>query len=193
MQIVAVLAGLLLACLPWPVAADTIDCTAAGALWSDSDPPIDLTHIFCGDVDRRDAALEGYHALAKSHSDGEAEIREIYDGPNADGVSRAVICLPGSKAAGVRRRCKCSSLFPGDWSVEQVTEAIQLALRDGRTDRRGFFRGPGGSGFAVEGWLVPAHRARAACGAERCVATAYPVFEDDDTGKAEPWFCPLSR
>jgi hypothetical protein len=120
-------------------------------------------------------------------------IRERYAGPNADGVSRAVVCLPEAPAVAGRRSCKCSSLFPDDWSVEQVVEAVLTALRRGRTDSRGFFHGPGGAGFAVEGWLVPRDRARRACGAARCVATAWPAFESDATGRPLPWDCPLPR
>ncbi|MEX2629466.1 MAG: EndoU domain-containing protein [Tistlia sp.] len=182
---------LLLAAVPG-VAAEAPDCTAAETLWSETDPPLDLSHLFCGERDPRDASLGGYHALAGARSPGEPAIRERYAGPNADGVSRAIVCLPET-AGTARRSCKCSSLFPDDWSVGQVVEAVLTALRRGRTDARGFFRGPGGSGFAVEGWLVPAAQARALCGAERCIATAWPAYEDDRSGRALPWRCPLPR
>ncbi|SMF32268.1 EndoU nuclease [Tistlia consotensis] len=176
-----------------PATAAAPDCSRAATVWSASDPPVDLTHLFCGEVDRHRSALEGYHALAGERSAGEPEIRQRYAGPNADGVSRAVVCLTGARAAGLRRPCKCSSLFPADWSVGRVVAAILAALRDGSTDGRGFFRGASGAGFTVEGWLVPARRARAACGAARCVATAWPAFEDDASGEALPWSCPLPR
>lgn len=169
------------------------DCHAAEPVWSSSDPPIDLTHIFCGERDPRNDSIGGYHALAGTRTAGEAAIRERYAGPNADGVSRAVVCLPEAAAAIGRRSCKCSSLFPDDWSVERVVEAVLTALRRGRTDSRGFFRGPGGGGFAIEGWLVPRDRARRACGARRCIATAWPAFESDATGRPLPWDCPLPR
>lgn len=184
-----VLAFLLAGAL-WPTPAPAYDCGSAEPRWSPNHPPIDLAHIFCGVRDERDSTLRGYHALAERRDAGEPEIRRRYAGPNADGVSRAVVCLPGQ---GLRQPCKCSSLFPDHWTVERVTAAVLNALESGRVDRRGFFRGPGGDGFVVEGWLVPRASARRRCGADRCVASAWPAYEEDATGKARPWACPLSR
>lgn len=167
------------------------DCESGARLWSQTEPPLDLTHLFCGERDPRDGGLEGYHALAGVRTPGEAAIRERYAGPNADGVSRAVVCAADAAAGGAKASCKCSSLFPDDWSVERVVAAVLSALERGRADGRGFFRGPGGAGFAVEGWLILGARARRACGAERCVATAWPAFEADADGRALPWHCPL--
>ncbi len=179
-----------------PLAAEpavSVDCESGERAWSDGETPVDLTHVLCGELDSRDGAIEGYHALAGARGPGEAEIRERYAGPNADGVTRAVVCLPPALAEGARRPCKCSSLFPDDWGAGRVLAAIAAALREGTVDGRGFFRGPGGGGFAVEGWLIRGARARAACGAERCVATAWPAFEEDADGSARPWRCPLPR
>ena len=175
----------------WPAASAPIDCSRPGTQWSKTDPPVNLTHIFCGVLHDDDRALRGYHALAGRHTPGEARIERRYAGPNADRVTRAIVCLPHERAVGAVSPCKCSSMFPDDWTVEQVLDAIVTAVKTGRVDPRGFFRGPSGTGFAVVGWLLPPDTARARCGSDLCVATAWPAYADETSGEEVPWFCPL--
>lgn len=132
-------------------------------MWSQTRPPINLTHVFCGEVNRRGRPV-GYHALAGERTPGEAEIVERRPAAGPDAPYEAQICVQPDE--GGRPRCKRSTLFPDDWSQDEVVAAILQAWRDRtRLSRAGQWCGPSGRGFTVAGWLLPGREA---------INTAYP-------------------
>ncbi|MGO1118473.1 EndoU domain-containing protein [Rhodovibrionaceae bacterium A322] len=155
-----------------------LDCQAPRAQWSKSSPPVNLTHIFCGEV-KASGKPTGYHALAKERTAGEALVARLLADPNSAGVYKARVCMgPEAPKAGEPKSetgaCKFSSMFPDDWDQEKVLTAILHAYetsgkgqgKDGLP--KGKWRGKSGQGFLIEGWLLP--------NAER-INTAYPLYE----------------
>ena len=145
------LALLLLAAAP----ARAFECGDAGQVWSETSPPVNLTHLFCGEVNRRGEAV-GYHATLGARSEGEARLERILDPPDEAGIYVALVCRDEAPA----RACKRSTLFPDHLSADEVLTAVLQAYGQRvRLDRRGKWCGPTDLGFAVEGWLLPGREA----------------------------------
>lgn len=143
-----------------PVAA--FDCTTPGPVWSETSPPVNLSHLFCGEVNRRGEAV-GYHATLGRRSEGEARIARLLQPPDDKGIYVALACRDEARA----RRCKRSTFFPDSLDAEAVLAAVLQAYHGReRLDGRGKWCGPTDFGFAVEGWLLPGREA---------VNTAWPV------------------
>lgn len=157
-------------------AAKLVDCAADRPQWSASVPPVNLRHVFCGEVNRRGRAV-GYHALGGAREPGEARIAAVTAPPDANRVYAARICLEpeAPPSAAGPPLCKLSTLFPDDWSEAEVLAAILNAYRRGAVDGRGKWRGPSGRGFDIEGWLLP--------GEER-INTAWPLRDGRASGFA---------
>lgn len=142
-----------------------VACEGARAEWSASDPPVNLTHVFCGEV-KADGRAVGFHARPGGVDPETARVVEIEDGPNAEGVYTARIQVRPPGGSWARADDKFSSLFPDSLSVEEVVQAILTAYRDSGT-RQGKWRGDSGLGFTIEGWLLPG---------EEKINTAYPIY-----------------
>jgi hypothetical protein len=160
------LALLCLVLLAWPSAAPraedlSVDCQAAQPQWSVSQPPVNLTHIFCGE--RKGDRVTGYHALAEHWTAGEARVARFVRTRNSRGVYVAWICLEA-------RLCKASSMFPDHWPAERVLAAILEAFADARIEARGKWRGHSAEGIEIQGWLLPDGRR---------INTAYPLYRAD--------------
>lgn len=135
--------------------AAAFDCGGEGPVWSQTEPPVNLTHLFCGEVNHRGEAV-GYHATLGARGEGEARIERILRAPDAEGVYAALVCRDEAPA----RACKRSTLFPDALDAEAVLAAVlqAYAARE-RLDGRGKWCGPSDLGFAVEGWLLPGREA----------------------------------
>jgi len=144
------------------VPAAAFDCGGEGPVWSRTEPPVNLTHLFCGEVNRRGEAV-GYHATLGESGPGEARIERILRPPDEAGIYVALVCRDEAPA----RACKRSTLFPDALDAETVLAAVlqAYAARE-RLDGRGKWCGPSDLGFAVEGWLLPGREA---------INTAWPV------------------
>ncbi|MEM6455433.1 MAG: EndoU domain-containing protein [Acidobacteriota bacterium] len=140
---------------PPSATADTSTQRAAAPRgWSATDPPIDLTHVFQGEVNRRSKVV-GWHARPGGAAPEGARIVRISAGPNRLGVYTADIELYDAEDG--RWEPKFSTFFPDDHSVDDVVDAILTAYRDARASNRidddGGFEGDSGRGYAVRGYL----------------------------------------
>ena len=155
--VLALLPGIFLAgmggILPGPERA--IDYRAR--VWSDTRPPINLTHIFAGEINRRGKPV-GFHSRPGGVDPMASGIARIVDRPNRLGVYTAVVWI------GRRSRTKFSTFYPDRLTRPLVIAAILNAYRQGR--RRGErFSGPSGQGFTIEGYIQNGR-----------ISTAYPIY-----------------
>ncbi|MDJ0896587.1 MAG: EndoU domain-containing protein [Alphaproteobacteria bacterium] len=112
-----------------------------GPVLSKSEPPIDVRHIFCGEVS--DGRAKGYHARPGGFDPGgiDTSVAETGDGPYA-----GTYTLRGFEISdgGVTAEKGLSTMFPDTCSRREVLRAILHAYRTGeRTEGR--FEGSGGA------------------------------------------------
>jgi hypothetical protein len=102
--------------------AATLDCGDAGKrLWSRSDPQVNLSHIFCGEIGRN-GDPKGFHSRAVALPTGAVDRvednrhrgGEVYDG--------TVIYSNG--------RRKRSTFYPDDCSAEAILRSVLYAYRN---------------------------------------------------------------
>ena len=165
--------SVLFASAAWLLAATAataleIDCRGPEPVWSASEPPVNLTHIFCGEINSRGRPV-GFHARPKGFDPPNARLIEIIDGPNALGVYTAEVAIRAEATGWQTADEKFSSFFPDSMTSQQVLDAILAAFRDAR-DGEGKWRGDPGLGFLIEGWLLPDGRR---------INTAWPIYLED--------------
>jgi hypothetical protein len=132
--------------------------------WSATDPPINVTHIFEGQINKRGLPV-GFHARPGGRNPPNARVVRIESGPNRAGVYTAEVEIRDS-AAGGRWLEKGSTLYPDALSREEVLQAILHAFRARTTGRAEKFRGPSGRGFTIEGYFQDGR-----------INTAYPIYQ----------------
>lgn len=120
--VVAIVSGLLLA----SGAAAAADCRDPAFAWSDTEPPVNLRHIFCGEInDGRPQGMHSRHLLATS--------------PVARGIIRRQDEGRGIYSVTLRfanGKVKLSTFFPDACSVEAVTRSIVYAAHHSRGRHR---------------------------------------------------------
>lgn len=140
---------------PGPAPEKRIDYRARS--WSNTAPPINLTHLFAGEINRRGKPV-GFHSRPNGNDPRTSGVVRIVDRPNRFGVYTAVVWI------GRRERTKFSTFYPDRMTQEQVIAAVLSAFHKGR--RRGEnFRGPSGLDFTIEGYYQGGR-----------IQTAYPVY-----------------
>ena len=129
--------------------------------WSATAPPVNQTHIFEGQINRRGKPV-GFHARPGGRNPAGARVVRLLDGPNRSGVYTAEVEI----RSGDRWLEKTSTFYPDAMSREEVLQAILHAFR-GRAGSGGEkFRGPSGRGFTIEGYFQDGR-----------INTAYPIFQ----------------
>ncbi|MBW8725510.1 MAG: EndoU domain-containing protein [Inquilinus limosus] len=117
------LLGLLLL-LSWagqPMAA-SLDCSDAGKrLWSRSDPQVNLSHIFCGEIGRN-GDPKGFHSRAVALPTGAVD--RVEDGRHHGGET-----YDGTVIYSNGRR-KRSTFYPDDCSAEAILRSVLYAYRN---------------------------------------------------------------
>lgn len=140
---------------PGPAPGKSIDHRAR--VWSDTTPPVNLTHLFAGEINRRGKPV-GFHSRPGGMDPVGSGVARVVDQPNRSGVYTAVVWI------GRRNRTKFSTFYPDRLTRAKVIEAVLAAFRRGR--RRGErFSGPSGLGFTIEGYFQGGR-----------IQTAYPVY-----------------
>lgn len=155
--------------LPLPVdardmqAIAPVSCAIGQQQWSATQPPVNLSHIFCGELNRRDKAV-GLHAVPGGALPRTVRGFTLLKAPDADGVYEGRFEI----GEGGRWRDKGrSSFFPDHCSTGQVLASILYA--EAASASRPKFNGPSGpqprqdgycygltgSPLALEGWLLP--------------------------------------
>lgn len=137
-------------------------------VWSDTNPPIHLVHVFEGEINRKGKPT-GFHHVTDLSPSGTARISKKLEGPNQAGVYTAIVEIYDQK----RRQWKekFSSLFPSHLSRKTLIKAILNAYHQDELDNPRKWRGPSGYGFKIEGYLLKNGR----------IITAYPLYKKDGT------------
>jgi len=128
--------------------------------WSATDPPVNETHIFEGQINKRGKPV-GFHSRPGGRNPANARVVRVTDGPNRSGVYTADVEIRD----GGRWLEKGSTLYPDAMSRREVIAAILHAFRE-RTGGGEKFRGPSGRGFTIEGYFQNGR-----------INTAYPIFQ----------------
>ncbi len=159
--LLALLPGLVLAGpglrLPGPGAAGERRIDHRVRVWSDTTPPINLTHLFAGEINRRGKPV-GFHSRPGGVDPHGSGVARVIDRPGRSGVYTAVVWI------GRRGRTKFSTFYPDRLTRAQVIAAVLGAFRKGRRSGESF-RGPSGLGFTIEGYFQGGR-----------IQTAYPVY-----------------
>lgn len=145
-----------------PVAtSDTAAGDATTSGWSDTDPNINLAHIFHGEINRSGQPT-GFHSRPDGQDPADARLKRLRQQPNSLGVYTAQIEIRD----GDRWREKFSSMFPDSLSVSQVVDAVLHAFRNADNPRAQPWEGPSGLGFRIQGYTS----------SRGGINTAFPVF-----------------
>ncbi len=130
--------------------------------WSRTSPPVNVTHIFEGEINRRGKPT-GFHSRPGGRDPQNARLVRIVDRPNRAGVYTADVEIrSGSQWLGKR-----STLYPDRLDREAVIMAVLNAFQH-RAGNGEKFRGPSGQGFTIEGYFQNGR-----------INTAYPIYTRD--------------
>jgi hypothetical protein len=145
--------------MPHERAAAPSSRTRGAERWSETDPPINLTHLFEGQINKRGKPV-GFHARPGGVDPAGARLVRVVDGPNRLGVYVAKVEI---RASAGRWPGKTSTFYPEDMSEDEVVAAILAAFeRSGGGEK---WRGDSGKGFTIEGYYQNGR-----------INTAYPIF-----------------
>jgi hypothetical protein len=130
--------------------------------WSRTSPPVNVTHIFEGEINKRGKPT-GFHSRPGGRDPQNARLVRIVDRPNRAGVYTAEVEI----RSGSQWLAKRSTLYPDRLDREAVIQAVLNAFQH-RTGDGEEFRGPSGQGFTIEGYYQNGR-----------INTAYPLYTRD--------------
>ena len=130
--------------------------------WSDTDPAINLVHVFEGQINRRGKPT-GFHSRPGGVDPAGARVARIVSRENELGVYVAEVEIRSGSGRWLR---KTSTFYPDGMSREEVVAAILHAWGQRRDLGGGKFQGPSGEGFTIEGYTLE----------EGGINTAYPLY-----------------
>ena len=131
--------------------------------WSRTSPPVNVTHIFEGGINKRGKPV-GFHSRPGARDPGGARLVRIVDRPNRAGVYTAEVEIrSGSGWLGKR-----STFYPDRLDRAAVIQAVLHAFEERTTGGSERFRGPSGRGFTIEGYYQNGR-----------INTAYPIYTRD--------------
>ena len=136
---------------------------ALDAEWSDTDPAINLEHVFEGQVNRRGKPV-GFHSRPGGKNPRAARLVRPISGPNSTGVYIAEVEIRSGSGRWLR---KTSTFYPDRLGREEVVTAILHAWNDRRDLGDGKFQGDSGEGFTIEGYTLDGGG----------INTAYPIYK----------------
>ena len=119
--------------------------------WTATSPPIDLTHIETGEINRRGEAV-GYHHRPNGVDPAAAKVLRLTQPPDANGVYRARVALHDPQTGEWVDKIASSTFFPDAMSTDAVIQSVLAAFHNGRRRSDGEFIGASGHGFMIEGW-----------------------------------------
>lgn len=131
---------------------------------SRTSPPVNLTHIFEGEINKRGKPV-GYHSRPGGKDPAGARVARIIDRPNRLGVYTAEVEI----RSGSRWLSKRSTFYPDRMNRDAVIQAILNAFKNRTSGSSEKFRGPSGRGFTIEGYYQNGR-----------INTAYPIFTRDN-------------
>jgi hypothetical protein len=137
---------------------------STGEEWSRTSPPVNVSHIFEGEINRRGKPV-GFHSRPGGRDPQNARLVRVVDRPNRAGVYTGEVEI----RSGPGWLSKRSTLYPDRMDREAVIRAVLNAFHDragnGRTGDGEKFRGPSGQGFTIEGYFQNGR-----------INTAYPIY-----------------
>ena len=149
--------------LSWTPGVPSWTAAAAGRVsLSDTDPPVNETHIFNGEINRRGKPV-GFHSRPGGRNPAGARLSRILQGPNRLGVYVAEVEIRARDGRWLR---KTSTFYPDALSRRDVVRAILHAYGRRTTGGAEKFRGPSGRGFTIEGYYQNGR-----------INTAWPIFQ----------------
>ena len=92
--------------------------------WSDTNPPVNQQHVFCGEWNKRKNRPVGFHSRPEAVNPETVEDLRITQQPNAQGIYGVRWSY-----AGHPERQKFSSMFPDACNRDQVLKSIVYAAR----------------------------------------------------------------
>ena len=119
--------------------------TSSTEKWSDTNPNINLWHIFDGEINRSGKPV-GFHSRPGGQDPANARVRSVRDAPNRAGVYTASIEIRD----GNQWKEKFSSFFPDSMSRDEVLNAILNAYNNSSDPNAQPFEGPSGLGFKIQ-------------------------------------------
>jgi hypothetical protein len=139
---------------------------ADNKLWSQTNPAVNATHLFIGEINRGGKAT-GFHAKTKGQIPRDAKVITVKSGPNQAGVYTAMVAIYDRRSRQWRE--KFSTMYPDDMEPAEIIEAVLHAYKHRDRGRSQPWRGPSGHGFPIEGYLLKDGR----------INTAYPIYVRD--------------
>lgn len=146
---------------PAPVPAEV--SRPSDSVWSDTDPAVNLAHVFEGQINRRGRPV-GFHSRPGGIDPEGARVARIVEKPNRLGVYIAEVEIRNGSGRWLEKR---STFYPDGMSREDVVAAILHAWNDRRNLGGGKFQGPSGEGFTIEGYTLE----------DGGINTAYPIYK----------------
>jgi hypothetical protein len=137
--------------------------------WSATQPSINETHIFEGEINRRGQPV-GFHSRPGGQDPAGARLVRILDSPNGDGVYTAEVEIRNAAGNWLSKR---STLYPDRMSRQQVLDAVLHAWQNKTSSGSEPFHGPSGQGFTIEGYFQDGR-----------INTAYPIYKGDHGGQS---------
>ncbi|USG59782.1 EndoU domain-containing protein [Sneathiella marina] len=136
------------------------------SIWSSTDPAINVTHIFEGEINRRGKPV-GFHVPPPEKGYPRSRIKEVLSGPNRSGVTTAIVEIFDTQEN--KWKDKFSSLFPKRLSGQEIISAILKAASRSELGQGAKWRGKSGYGFYIEGYRYE----------DGAINTAYPLYVAD--------------
>ncbi len=130
--------------------------------WSDTDPAVNLAHVFEGGINRRGKPV-GFHSRPGGTNPMGTRVARRVSGPNALGVYIAEVEIRSESGRWLK---KTSTFYPDSLSRDGVVAAILHAWEERRDLGGGKFQGPSGEGFTIEGYTLD----------DGGINTAYPLY-----------------
>jgi hypothetical protein len=128
--------------------------------WSPTSPPVNVTHIFEGEINSRGKPV-GFHSRPGGRDPEGARLVRVVDRPNRAGVYNAEVEI----RSGSDWLPKRSTLYPDRLDRNAVILAVLHAFAGRTTGDAEKFRGPSRLGFTIEGYYQNGR-----------INTAYPIF-----------------
>jgi hypothetical protein len=132
-----------------------------GKKWSDTDPQINLWHVFEGEINRKGKPV-GFHSRPGGKDPKNARLVSIKSVPNKAGVYTAMIEIRDDD----HWKEKFSSFFPDKLNKRAVINIILHAFENSPAPNKQPWTGPSGTGYSVQGYTS----------SRGGINTAFPVY-----------------
>ncbi len=130
--------------------------------WSDSNPKVNLRHVFEGEINRKGKPV-GFHSRPNGQDPEGARVVRVQSKANSHGVYTATVEIRD----GSQWKEKFSSFFPDTMTHDEVLGAILQAYKMSKAPGQQPWSGPSGHGFEIQGYTLR----------DGDINTAFPVYK----------------